>query len=174
MAGMLSNSTNPETPMTPLLEQVEAGIVAKVSPKQMDAYKRIVAAGMRYAFDPATHETMMGKLQTSQEPIKDVAVGTVGLILMMYKESKNTMPMDAAIPAGMVLVLHGLDYANRAIGVNITNAEVDQATEIFTSTISPKFGITDEVMRKHIAQSQVAMQNPEVMAKYKASLQGAK
>jgi hypothetical protein len=171
MAGMMEapqGSTNPDTPMLPILEQVEAGIEAKVPPKMMDAYKRIVAAGMKLAFDSKTNASMMKGLEGSQKPIEDIAVGTVGLILLMYDQSKKTMPLDAAIPAGMCLVLHGLDFANRAMGVNITNAEVDQATEIFTSTILPKFGITPEVLQKHIATSQSAMNNPEIMAKFKA------
>lgn len=166
--GMIGNTTA----MSPLLSKVEAKVEATVKQPAQDAYRRIVAAGMKFAFDPQAHGTVMDGLDKSKDPIHDVAVGVVGILILLYKKSKNTMPTDAMVPAGMTLVLNGLDYLEKTGRMKITNAEIDNATQIYIANIQPKLGITPQVMGKAVSGAQKAMLDPALMAKYKAS-QGA-
>ena len=163
-----------KTGTNPLIKQAMDAVVAKaVPPDQKEAYQRIVTAGMKLAFDKTTHDSIIKGLDESKDPIKDVAVGTVGILLIMEKESKGTMPIPPMVPAGMTLVLHGLDYIEQTKGIKIDKAEIDNATQLFIETLSPKIGLTPEVMKKASEQVDGAMQNQDLMMKYKQQTEGA-
>ncbi len=163
--GMISSKT-PAT-MNPLIKQTMDKVKATVKADQQDAYTRILTAGLKFAFDKKAHGTIIEGLDKSKDPVHDVAVGTVGLLLIMNKEAKGTMPVPPMIPAGMMLVLHGLDYIEQTRHVKIGNAEIDTATKLFIQTISPKIGLTPEKMKEMTDKAHQAMQNPQLMAKFK-------
>lgn len=167
----LINST-PQGKMNPLLQKTEQSIEAKINPKDKPAYQRIVLAGMKIAFDQSTHSSLVQGLAQSQDPVHDVAIGVVGLLLIMNKQAKGTMPVPPMILAGMTLVLHGLDFLQQAKGMNIGPNEIDTATKLYVQTISPKVGLSPQVMQDSTTKAQGAMQNQQFMAKYKQS-QGA-
>jgi len=170
--GMINSAVPPTGAMSPLLMKAEQAIEAKVPASMQDAYHRIVTAAMKLAFAPSTHGSIMQGLDTSKDPVHDVAVGSVGLLLLMYKQSKNTMPVSPMIYAGMTMVIHGLDYLERAHKVTIGTNEIDAATKLFVATISPKVGLTPQVMQQHVAKAHAAMQNPQFMQKFKAHTEG--
>ena len=76
------------------------------------------------------------------------------------------------VPAGMTLVLHGLDYVEQTKGVTIGNNEIDTATKIFIQTISPKIGLPPDKMQEATDHAHRAMQDPALMAKFNAQHQG--
>ena len=173
--GMINDTTNvadPNVPMDPLLEKVEANIVRSVKPADNEAYQRIVLAGMKLAFDKTSHQSLMVSLGQSQDKVHDVAIGAVGLLLLMHKQSKGTMPLAPMVSAGMTLVLHGLDYIKKVYGEDIGNAQIDTATELFISTITPKLGVTNDVLNAATSKVHGAMQDPAFMKKFQQHASG--
>lgn len=170
--GMVADTSIAQKPMVPLLQKAEMAIEHTLKPDMQKAYHRIVTAGITIAFSKATHGTLMQGLDQSKDPIHDVAIGTVGLLLSMYKQSKNTMPTDAMVPAGFTLMLHGLDYLQRTKGIQIGNDQIVQAHDLYMSTLLPKIGLTPQVMAKATNQAHGAMQNPQLMQKFKQSTEG--
>jgi hypothetical protein len=162
--GMMNDTT--AQVMTPLLAKTEAAIEAKVTPENREAHAKIVAAGMKFAFSNATHGTLVEGLARSKEPVHDVAVGVVGILMILAQKAQGTMPAPAMVSAGMVLVLHGLDYLEKTKGVKIGNKEIDDSTKLFTTTLLPKIGVTPEVMAKANNTAQNAMKNKRFMAEY--------
>ena len=158
--------------MIPALQKVETAIEKSVKPEMQEAYQKIVTAGMKMAFSKEANGAIVEGLDKSKTPIKDIAIGAVGMLLLMHKQSKGTMPQDAMVPAGMTLVLHGLDYYGKTSKAPVGNNEVDEATQIYMDALLPKLGITQDMLQKTSSQVQGVMQNPEQMQKYKAHLEG--
>lgn len=162
--------TAPSKPVTnPLIKQAMDRVQGTVKPDQQDAYTRILAAGLKFAFDKKSHSSIIEGLDKSKDPVHDIAVGTVGLLLLMHKQSGDTMPVPPMVPAGMMLVLHGLDYIEQTKNIKIGNAEIDTATKLFIQTLSPKIGLTPDKMQEATDKAHQAMQNPEFMAKLKGA-----
>ncbi len=78
------------------------------------------------------------------------------------------MPVDAAIFAGMTLVLYGLDIYERGHKGKVGPTEIDKATELYVATVMPKFGITQDVLKSKTEQAHGVMQNPQMMSAMKA------
>ncbi len=169
---MDANTGMSATAMNPLLQQAEVKVEAAVKPEMKNAYNRIVAAGMKAAYDKTSHASMMQSLANSKDPIHDVAVGAVGLMMILYKESHNTMPPAAMPQAGMTLLLNGLDYLEKIGKIKVDAGMIDQATKIFLGTIMPKLGLTPDVMAKANQRVNAAKNDPAIMSKINSQVGG--
>ena len=156
--------------LSPLLQQAEAKVEAGIKPQFKEAYQRIVIAGMKVAFDPSTHGSIVDGLRQSKNPIHDVAVGTVGMLILLSQQSKGTMPVPAMVPAGMTLLINGLDYLEKTNVLKVDANMLGDATNIYITTLMPKIGITPQKMQQIAQQTHGAMNNPQFMAQF----QGAK
>ena len=170
--GMIESTAPTGGKMSPLLAKVEAKVESTVKPNMKAAYNRIIAGGLKFAFDPKAHGTVVQGLDKSVDPVHDVAVGVVGILILMSKKAQGTMPTEAMVPAGLVLVLHGLDYLEQTGRMQITNTEVDDATQTYITNLQPKIGLNEKVMGQAVSGAQKAMQDPALMAKYKESQNG--
>ncbi len=131
---------------SPLLKQAE-GIVEKgVQPKFMDAYKRVVVAGMKVMFDKKTHKMMIEGLEDEPDPITTGVRGLIGILSILYKQSRGTMPMEAMIPAGLTLMIIGLDFMDKTGIVKVGKEELGKATQEYLNELLPKIGLTPEKM----------------------------
>lgn len=146
-----------------LLQQAETNLEKHISPSQKDAYTRIVAAGMKAAFDKTTHGALVDGLEKSKDPVHDVAVGVVGLIIILYQQSKNKMPAPAAIAAGMTMVFEGLDYLEQTGKLQVDKNVIDQATQLYLTTIMPKFGVRPQQLQGMVNKAQTAMPQLEAI-----------
>lgn len=163
MAGLIQTMTSP------LLRQAEMKIEQSVYPQFQDDYHRIVIAGMKAAFDQSSHASLVAGLEKSANPMHDVAVGLVGLLIVLSQQSKGTMPDPPIVWAGMTLLTQGLDYLEKTHKLQVNEAVLDQATQLFLSTLLPKLRLTPEKMQQMAVQAHQAMQNPQIMAQYHAS-----
>jgi hypothetical protein len=105
----------------------------------------------------------MAKLRASQDPVGDCARGAAALVLIMRRESKGVMPMKAGIPAGLVLMLHGLDFIDRAKIAQIAEPQLDAATKTYTNEIFHKLGITPAMLQGMMGRVHGIMQDPKAM-----------
>lgn len=140
--------------MNPLLQKTEAGIEAKIQPENKQAYMRIITAGLKVMFDQKTHQMMLDQLKASDDIVKNVAEGIAGLMAILYKESKEKMPLQAAIPASIVLMTKALDFVERTMGVEITPDLLAQCTQATSEAVLTKFGITPDMVKEAVAKSQ--------------------
>jgi hypothetical protein len=91
----------------------------------------------------------------------------VALIFVMKAQSKGPrpFPMKAAIPAGMTLMLHGLDFIDKAKITKIAEPELDRATQIFTNELFHRSGITPQMLQQLSAKVTGIANDPVAMAK---------
>ncbi len=149
----------------PLLAQTEQKIESNiVDPNTKADYLKIVVAGLHIALANGPN-SFVAKLKTSQDPIGDCAKGAVALVLIMRRESRGVMPPKAMIPAGMTLMLHGLDFIDRAGIAKIAEPELDNATKIFANEMFHKLQITPGMIQQATGRVHQILQDPDAMQK---------
>jgi len=105
----------------PLLKEAQAKIEAGVQDR--DAFSRIVQAGQKVMYDQATFAELAKGLKDAQDPVTEIAEGMIGILGILYKQSRKTMPIPPMVLAGMALLLDALDFAERAGLVKIGKAD---------------------------------------------------
>lgn len=121
------------------LDSVKKSI--KMPPELQEAYERVVIAGMKVMFSKETHRIMLKELQ-KQGPVGDrLGKGIAGLMLLLFKESNNTMPPQVIIPAGMELMMQAVDFMRETKTTEVTNQDIGQGVQVMIATIAEKFGV---------------------------------
>jgi len=111
--------------MNPILKKfVDIDDQTVTDPASKDQYDRIVIAGKKVMFDPATHD----KISWMQNPtdLAALVTGVSDLIVILGEKGEGMMPEPAAA-AARTLVMEALDFAERAQGAEITQEMADTA-----------------------------------------------
>lgn len=120
-------------------EAVKNGI--KIPPELQEAYDRVVVAGMKIMFSKETHRIMLKEMQKQGPVAQRLGQGIAGLMLIMVKESNDTMPPQIIIPAGIELMMQAVDFMKKTDMAQPTNEDIGQAMQIMITTILEKFGV---------------------------------
>ena len=131
-------------------ESVEENI--KMPPELQEAYERVVIAGMKVMFSKESHKVMLKELQREGPMDQRLGKGIAGLMLLLVKESNNTIPPEVIIPAGMKLMMEAVDFMRETGLGQPTNAEIGGGMQIMISTILEKFGIAPDKMEQMLNQ----------------------
>lgn len=144
-----------------LLKQAEAKIESQLKPEVKSDYLKIVVSGMKVAMSNG----LLQQLKTSKDPLSDIVKGTIGLIGMLRKESKGTMPIKAMVPAGATLMFKALDYADSAGVLKVDNNVLDQATQMYMDQLMAAMKVTPQMVQRMTQRAHSVMQDPAKMAK---------
>ena len=124
----------------------------KMPPEFQEAYERVVIAGMKVMFSKESHKLMLDELQKEGPVGQKLGMGIAGLMLLLVKESNNTIPPEVIIPAGVNLLSRAADFIRKSEIEKITNADIGDAMEVMISTILQKFGVEPEQMAEMLNQ----------------------
>ena len=124
----------------------------KMPPELQEAYERVVIAGMKVMFSKESHKLMLDELQKEGPVGQKLGMGIAGLMLLLVKESNNTIPPEVIIPAGVNLLSRAADFIRKSQIEKITNADIGDAMEVMISTILQKFGVEPEQMAEMLNQ----------------------
>lgn len=152
----------------PLLKQAQAKIESGVQDR--DAYNRIVQAGTKVIYDKATFSELSKSIRQAQDPVTEIAEGMIGILGILYKQSRKTMPIPAMVMAGMSILLDALDFAEQAGLVKIDKAQLNKATTHYLNSLLPKFGLTPDKIDAMLGQLGGTIKDPAKMAQ----IQGGK
>ena len=152
-----------------LISQAEKKVESEVPADMKDAYSRIVVAGMTLAMNGGP-KSLLASLKQSKNPMNDVVKGAIGILGIARKQSSGQMPVRAMIPAGMTLVLHGLDFAEKVGVMKVGKEEIAQAAQLYADTILPLMGATKQKLAALGKNVHGAMQDPAKMQMIKAQL----
>lgn len=152
----------------PLLKQAQTKIESGVQDR--DAYNRIVQAGTKVIYDKATFTELSKEIRQAQDPVTEIAEGMIGILGILYKQSRKTMPIPAMVMAGMSLLLDALDFAEQAGLVKIDKAQLNKATTHYLNSLLPKFGLTPDKIDATLGQLGGTIKDPAKMAQ----IQGGK
>lgn len=149
-----------------VLQAAEMKIESSLTPENKNNYLKIVNAGMAAALKGGPNG-IMGSLAKSKSPIPDCVNGSINLCLLMRKQSRGTMPLKAMVPAAMTLLLHALDFADKAGIVKIGQPELVQATKMFADAMFQRFGISKNMLHTAATKVHAMTQDPGQMEKIK-------
>ena len=149
--------------MNPALQKYEAGIEENIKPEDKEAYDRIVTAGMKVIASDEFSQQMLDTLSVKGEELPDkIADGVARLISLLHVSAKGKMPVGPTIAAAYTLMVKAMDFAERAIGTEITNDIIADTAIKTISVVAPLLGISKEklqaAMQGQQPEAQPAMQ----------------
>lgn len=124
----------------------------QMPPELQDAYDRVVLAGMKIMFGKDSHKLMLKEMQKPGPVGQKLGQGIAGLMLILFKESNNSMPPSVLIPAGIQLLMQAVDFMRKAGVEKVTNADIGDAMELMISTLLEKFGASPEKVQQMLNQ----------------------
>lgn len=155
-----------------MIIKAEAAVDAKVPPADKAAYDKIVLAGMKVMFeDDQMHAQLLQGLKESPD-VKTVVEGIIGILGILFQESRNTMPVGPMILAGQSLLMEALDFMEEGGMLEVAPDVLGEATQLYIETLLPKLGMTPAKMQEIMAQAQGVMGDPEKMAQFKKAQGG--
>lgn len=147
MAGIIENAAQPQQGAAPeALTSENVRSQMQVPPELQSAYDKVVANGMKMMFDPSTRDQTAAFMQGEGPASKKLADGVASVVMLMFRESNQTMPPQVIIPAGIELLVHAAEVAN-ASGMPVSNDDVAEAMADFMSTVLKAFGVDPENMQ---------------------------
>jgi hypothetical protein len=111
-----------------------------IPPDLQEGFDRVVLAGMKVMFDEKTHGMVLEQLEGPGPMAQKLGQGMAGLMLMLFKESNQTMPPQLLIPCGIELLMQAVDFVKRGGLGKVTDKEVGEAMQIMIDVILEKFG----------------------------------
>jgi hypothetical protein len=149
-----------------LLAQTQTKIDETV--KNQDAYRRIVKAAMRAVYDKDIFEKLTSTLSSSKDPVGEVAEGCVAVIAMLSNRAQGKMPQDAAVQAGMALLLTALDTMEQAGLIKVDNGTLERAMHEYIDAFLPAMGLSPQVLQGALKQVDGVLADEQKMAQFKA------
>ncbi len=143
-------------------EKIEANLTDEIKP----IYSKIVVAGLKAGMEGG-ETSILAKLKDSEDPVADAGKGAAGLVAILRKNSRNTMPLHAMIPAGATLMLQALDFLQKAGIADIGTEEITKASKEYTNVIFKVLGVTPQMLVKGNEAVSNLTKDPAVMEQMK-------
>lgn len=130
------------------LQITPASILAKLhlQPAQKPQLQRMVLAGKKIMFDESTFHLLADVLKSKEgDLVQKIGTGITGLMALLIQESKNSLPGELIIPAGMVLVAEAADFLVQS-GEALTDKDVADAIQVFIHVVLNQTGMDGDKM----------------------------
>lgn len=128
----------------PIIAKVQDAVRGNIPADTRVAVQRVVLAGMKVMFSPETHQLMLKSIQSDTDPAHAVGMGVTQLVTLLFKQSKNTIPLPALIPAAVLLCCEALDFMEKANMVKVTPVIMANASQTVTAYLFQKMGYTPD------------------------------
>jgi ribosomal protein L10 len=79
------------------------------------------------------------------------------------------MPIKIAVPAGITLMAHQMDYLEKTANLKVTQDLLAQCTQTTMQFILQRFGISKDKLASAVQQAQSLKQNPQVASPIKGA-----
>jgi hypothetical protein len=123
-----------------MLADLERAFTENVHADHAEQFRKVVTAGLHLMFDDQTHSHMdlVKNPESRKDPANTIAKGISGLMIMMNNQHGGQMKEDVLINAGLVLMVHAMDFAERSFGIqwdgdNIGTCMTELTNKFFTA-----------------------------------------
>lgn len=130
-----------------VLRVAESKIENNLTGATKAAYQKIVVAGMKAAQKDGA-QSLLAQLRQSKDPVTDAGKGAASLMFVLRKNSRDTMPINAMVPAGATLMLVALDFLDKTGTIKIGKPEITTASKAYTDTIFKGLGVSPQMLIK--------------------------
>jgi len=111
-----------------------------LNPQQKAQLERIVLAGQKVMFSRQSHKLMLDQLNGPGPIDVKLGQGIAGLIGLLMQESKNSLPPNLLIPAGMVLLAHAARFLAES-GQPVSDQDIANAMNVMVTAVLNAFGL---------------------------------
>lgn len=120
---------------------IEQHVMEKMPKEFQGALKRVVLSGMKILFSKETHSQIFDSIRPEDEvPLEDeLGAGAANLMLAMFKESNQSMPLQTVIPAGSILLARACEFINETKMAPITDETYFEAMHMFSAVMRRTF-----------------------------------
>ena len=129
----------------PQLETMKDKVETKLPPALKEPVERTVLAGMKLLYSPDTHQKLVqpvyDALQKNGFQPEQIANGMVNFLGTLYKASNKGMKVEAAFPAGMILLAYVLDDLEQTKGLKVTPDMLKQIGTAMAKGFVKGFGL---------------------------------
>ena len=119
-------------------EAIRAGL--HLSGNQGAQLDRIVLAGKRVMFDQRSHKLFLEQLDGPGTTAQKMGQGVAGLMGLLWQESKQSLPPQLLIPAGMVLVAVAADFLKKG-GMDVSDQDIAGGIEALVTALLQAGGV---------------------------------
>jgi hypothetical protein len=124
-------------------QAIEQKIFAKLDKNDRSIITRVYVAGMKVLFSPATHQKMVSEFESQLKSGHDVGsvigMDIAHIMVVLFNESKGTMPKGAIIPAGTMLIAKACEFMNEDKIASVTDADFGAAVHMMSTVVMSKF-----------------------------------
>jgi hypothetical protein len=145
----------------PTLTQIAAKTASMVDPRLRPVFERGVMAGLKVMHSSETHRMMIQQLTRPGNPAENAGEAAAKLVGLLIRDSRGSLPMEAMVPAGQVLLCYGLDFMEQAGQITADNKTIAAAFKAYASALLQLFNISPGGMQQAIQQGLAARQQPQ-------------
>ena len=115
-------------------EKVKEGI--QIPEQFRQAYERVVAAGMTVMFSKQSNKAAVDTIRNGEGPLAQrLGQGIAGLLGMIVKETRGTIPPQVMIPAGVELLIQAADFLRKSGMEEINNQVIGDAMDVMVTAV---------------------------------------
>lgn len=150
--------------MNPILEKTSAAVLEKSDQRLQPVILKLVEAGKKVMYSERTRDLALEQLQGGADP-EAIGSGIAQLAGILFTESQRTAPMEALMPAAVLLLVEALAFLEEAGAVEVTPDLVAESTSALGSSFLQLIGVTPEKLQQMMAGGMPAEGgSPEGMA----------
>ena len=124
-------------------EAIKAGM--HLTGNQGAQLDKIVLAGQRVMFDAKTHKMFLEQLDGPGTTAQKLGQGVAGLMGLLWQESRQSLPPELLIPAGMCLVAVAADFLRKG-GMDVSDEDVAGGIEALVTALLQAGGVDPDKM----------------------------
>jgi hypothetical protein len=141
--------------MNPLLQKTTQAVLQKADPRIRPVIEKLFQAGKKVMYAPQTRQFMVKQLGDGKDP-EAVGAGVAKIIAIIFNQSNKTAPMQALIPAAVLLLMEGLQFLEDAGAIKVNPQSLAQYTQAMGSSVLQMFGVTPDKLQGMVNTSKTA------------------
>lgn len=114
-----------------------------VGPQQGRQLDRMVLAGLKVMFSKQSHHMMMEVMNGPDPAAYKLSQGVCGLLGLLMRESKNSLPPNLLVPAGMILMAHAAEFLRKS-GEEVSDKDIGDGIQMMTNTLLHSAGLSGD------------------------------
>jgi len=132
--------------MNPLLEKTKQAVMNKADKRIHPVIMKLVNAGKQVIYSEKTRELSLKQIGDGKDP-EMVGAAIAKLIGVLYNQSKKTAPMQAMIPAAVILLCEVLQFLEDAGSIKVDSNLLASYTQSMASSVLQVFGVTPDKLQ---------------------------
>lgn len=127
--------------LTITAEHAKQSLFQNLGEKEQDIIGRVIYAGMKMLFTKEMNDRVVEGIQRQDGiPIEDkLGIGVGHTLVMLYNESKGTMPLGALLPAGYVLLAKMYEFVRDTGMAQLTDEDYGESLQMMNAVINRTF-----------------------------------